>query len=100
MNTVVATPANPLRVLAWFAWAFAAWAALGVAAWFVPFGVGSSAETILGFGAPLGGVVGSGFAVLFIALAARQKPAIIQGLVALAINVGAAAWFWFWWFKD
>lgn len=99
MNAVDARSGNPLRVLAWFAWIFAAWAALSVAVWFLPVDVGSFAEAVLAFGAPLGGMVGAAFAACFLAFVARREGAVVQGVAALAINVGAAALFWFSWAK-
>jgi hypothetical protein len=84
---------NPFRVFLWFAWTFAIWACAGALTWLVSIPTPRAVESILVWGAPVGGILGTAFAVLFIVFVARRKAALLQGAAALIVSGGVAAWF-------
>jgi hypothetical protein len=83
---------SPFKVLVWCAWACVVWFALGFA---VLKGV-IRVPVMLQVGAILSGVVvalGCVLAFLFLLLAARRRPDVLNGVAALAANAALLAFF-------
>jgi len=90
----IQTKRNPFRVLVWCSWACVVWFAFGFA---VLKGV-IRVPPVLQVGAILSGLVvslGCVLAALFLVLAARRQPELLNGVAALAVNGGLLALFWF-----
>ena len=83
---------NPLTVLIWCSWACVAWFAFGFAVLRGVIRVPPSLEVasfLSGAVVALGGVL----AVLFLLMAARRRPDLLNGIAALAVNAGLLAFF-------
>ena len=91
-ESAITAHGNPARVLVWCAWACVAYFLVG---WAVLKGVLPVPEKVAFFFLFSGAVVALGgvLALLFLAIAARNRKALVNGLAAFVANVGLFVFF-------